>query len=124
MVVWQTPGGRAADCSSVSKPVPFQPGICQSTIVKEHQYAVHILSPTVKKITLTVLCEYLGCRWAEVSGFDGIVPDPSIFKEVIMLCCAIKPLCAWNCQVGLRQALLLTAIATQFVLQLGPTASS
>jgi hypothetical protein len=34
-----------------------------------------------------------------VSGFDGIVPDPEIFKEVIMLCCAIKPLCAWNCQV-------------------------
>lgn len=39
-------------------------------------------------------------RWAEVSGFDGIVPDPERFKEVIMLCCAIKPLCAWNCQVS------------------------
>ena len=34
-----------------------------------------------------------------MSGFDGIVPDPEVFKEVIMLCCAIKPLCAWNCQV-------------------------
>jgi len=40
-------------------------------------------------------------RWAAVSGFDGIVPDPEVFKEVIMLCCAIKPLCAWNCQVGM-----------------------
>ena len=48
-------------------------------------------------------------RWAEVSGFDGIVPDPERFKEVIMLCCAIKPLCAWNCQVSIPSALPCTS---------------
>lgn len=42
-----------------------------------------------------------------MSGFDGIVPDPAIFKEVIMLCCAIKPLCAWNCQVPADSAHLM-----------------
>ena len=44
------------------------------------------------------------CRWAEASGFDGVTVETETMREVIMLCCAIKPLCAWNGQVGLLPA--------------------
>ena len=44
------------------------------------------------------------CRWAEASGFDGVAVETETMREVIMLCCAIKPLCAWNGQVGLPPA--------------------
>ena len=41
------------------------------------------------------------CRWAKASGFDGVTVETETMREVIMLCCAIKPLCAWNGQVSL-----------------------
>ena len=44
------------------------------------------------------------CRWAKASGFDGVTVETETMREVIMLCCAIKPLCAWNGQVGLLPA--------------------
>ena len=44
------------------------------------------------------------CRWARASGFDGVTVETETMREVIMLCCAIKPLCAWNGQVGLVPA--------------------
>lgn len=37
-------------------------------------------------------------RWAAASGFSGQAVDPDTAREVVMLCCAIKPLCAWNCE--------------------------
>ena len=38
-------------------------------------------------------------RWAAASGFDDAPVDSDVAREVVMLCCAIKPLCAWNGQV-------------------------
>jgi hypothetical protein len=38
-------------------------------------------------------------RWASASGFDGRAVDPRVGQEVVVLCCAIKPLCAWNAEV-------------------------
>ena len=37
-------------------------------------------------------------RWAAASGFDDTPVDPDVAREVVMLCCAIKPLCSWNGQ--------------------------
>ena len=41
-------------------------------------------------------------RWAAASGFDDAPVDPDVAREVVMLCCAIKPLCAWNGQARPR----------------------
>ena len=45
-------------------------------------------------------------RWAAASGFDDAPVDPDVAREVVMLCCAVKPLCAWNGQVRPRAYLL------------------
>ena len=50
-------------------------------------------------------CAPLQDRWAAASGFDDTPVDPDVAREVVMLCCAIKPLCAWNGQARPRNLL-------------------
>jgi acyl-CoA oxidase len=40
-------------------------------------------------------------RWAAASGFSATQKKVSVAEqaEVVVLCCAIKPLCGWNLQV-------------------------
>jgi acyl-CoA oxidase len=41
---------------------------------------------------------YVKDRWSAASGFDGKPVDPKVGAEVVVLCCAIKPLCAWTAE--------------------------
>ncbi len=39
---------------------------------------------------------YVKARWAAASGFGTAPVDPKEAQEVLVLCCAIKPMCGWN----------------------------